>query len=505
MACWKPPQPDKGPYMTRVFQHAASLLRRSVVTLSLGAILVIGTQAVQAKDTGNSNNPHHVSTLPDTTIVTGPSEGSTISDPSPSFTFSSSVSQSSFRCSFDSAAYATCSAAGTAPASPLSNAAHSFAVEAVDRYGNVDPTPALRNFTVAVVTGTAGGGGGTTGGGTTSWGTQSQLCGWGTWSLSTQPLACWRPYSDTASPFNLRLSASPALASNSAQIVSTTVGFGQGSRWNSGDGLTANDWSRPMYFSSATDPAYTVHCTEPWGTCEPEGLHVRLPLASRPAAAGDAALVVVDQAAGKEYDFWQAKKDDANHTLTVSWGGITDIGTATSDGLGSAGNAGDYGGAAGQLRASELMAGTINHALFMTVLCTNGTAVYPASPKSTGRSCSSIGRSNTNAPAMGQHFFLNMTDAQIAALTVKPWQKTVLTAMAHYGMYVGDTGGDGWGIEVESADQYLTAGQADPWVTAGKALGAPTYVSSSGATKYLFDLRNILPYGTALSVAAPTQ
>jgi hypothetical protein len=106
---------------------------------------------------------------------------------------------------------------------------------------------------------------------------------------------------------------------------------------------------------------------------------------------------------------------------------------------------------------------------------------------------------------MGQHFFLRMTDAQITALTVPAWQKTILTALAHYGMYVGDTGGDGWGLKTESADQYLTAGQTDPWVTAGKTLGVPSYVSSNGQTKYLFDLRNIVPWGSALAVAAPTQ
>ena len=33
-----------------------------------------------------------------------------------------------------------------------------------------------------------------------------------------------------------------------------------------------------------------------------------------------------------------------------------------------------------------------------------------------------------------------MSDAQIAALAVPAWKKTILTALAHYGGYVGDTG-----------------------------------------------------------------
>jgi len=259
-----------------------------------------------------------------------------------------------------------------------------------------------------------------------------------------------------------------------------------------------------VYFSTSADPVYTVHCTKSWGTCEPEGMQIHVPAAARAAGAADGSLAIVDQSTGKEYDFWQASKNDSTRTLTASWGGVTDVGSATATGLGSAGNAGGFGLAAGQIRASELAAGHIDHALFMVVYCTNGTSVYPATSASTGRSCSSVGLSNTDAPAMGQHFFLNMSDDQIAALSVPKWQKTVLTAMAHYGMYVGDTGGDGWSVMAESADQYLAAGQADPWVAAAQTLGMPSY-SSSGQTKYTYDLRNAVPYGSALAVAAPTH
>jgi hypothetical protein len=65
--------------------------------------------------------------------------------------------------------------------------------------------------------------------------------------------------------------------------------------------------------------------------------------------------------------------------------------------------------------------------------------------------------------------------------------------MADYGLYVGDTGGGGgFGVEPESSDQYLAAGQQDPWAKLGSQLGVST-----------FDLRNVVPYGTELAVAAP--
>ena len=96
----------------------------------------------------------------------------------------------------------------------------------------------------------------------------------------------------------------------------------------------------------------------------------------------------------------------------------------------------------------------------MVVKCTNGTAVYPAG-SDTGRSCSSIGLSNQNAPAMGQHFVLNMSVAEIEALPDPGWQKTVLRAMAEYGLYVGDTGG-GF-LKVQSGVSFTSMGMGDPW------------------------------------------
>ena len=121
-----------------------------------------------------------------------------------------------------------------------------------------------------------------------------------------------------------------------------------------------------------------------------------------------------------------------------------------------------FGLAAGVIRPSELAAGEIDHALFMVVKCTSGTSVYPAGP-GVGSACAD----KTNAPAMGQHFFLEMTDAQIEALSVPSWQKTILRAMARYGLYVGDTGGSGWGIQFESGSSFTSFGQADPWVGLG--------------------------------------
>ena len=85
---------------------------------------------------------------PQTTITTGPS-GST-SDRTPTFTFSSSQSGSTFACRFDSQPFAPCSGPGAShtPSTALTIGNHTFDVRATDAAKNIDPTPARRAFAV---------------------------------------------------------------------------------------------------------------------------------------------------------------------------------------------------------------------------------------------------------------------------------------------------------------------------------------------------------------------
>ncbi len=242
---------------------------------------------------------------------------------------------------------------------------------------------------------------------------------------------------------------------------------------------------------------FTVQCTQWVSSCEVHGLQVRIPNQAKPAAGGDGHMSVIDQQTGWEWDFWQVtSKPNGGGTLTVSHGGRTMI---DGDGLGSNATAGHFGLAAGVIRPEELRAGEINHALFMVVNCTSGTSVRPADPQS-GRSCSSIGQSNTNAPRMGEHFVLDMTDAEINALPTAEWRKTILRAMAHYGLYVGDTGG-GF-LKVQSGQSWTSFGKADPWKQLGQDLGVPTWSDSKGTFR-LFDLRTTVDWRSQMKVVDP--
>ena len=88
-------------------------------------------------------------TAPDTTIVSGPANGSTITTSSATFGFSGTPGDTAkLQCSLDGGAFANCTSPHTF--SGLANGSHTVAFRAVDAAGNNDPTPAQRTFTVNV-------------------------------------------------------------------------------------------------------------------------------------------------------------------------------------------------------------------------------------------------------------------------------------------------------------------------------------------------------------------
>src|SRR5439155_17095340 len=84
-------------------------------------------------------------TAPNTTIDSSPSSPS--NNTTPTFTFSSSESGSTYECRIDSGSWSTCSSPDTlSPA--LSEGSHTFQVRATDQSGNTDPTPASYTWAV---------------------------------------------------------------------------------------------------------------------------------------------------------------------------------------------------------------------------------------------------------------------------------------------------------------------------------------------------------------------
>ena len=92
-----------------------------------------------------------------------------------------------------------------------------------------------------------------------------------------------------------------------------------------------------------------------------------------------------------------------------------------------------------------------------------------------------------------------MSDAEIAALSVPAWKKTIFPAMARYGMVMGDTGSGSWAIQAESGSTYTSFGYEDRLVSFARSVGAPL---SNG--RYVFNLRDGVDWASRLRVIHPT-
>jgi hypothetical protein len=295
------------------------------------------------------------------------------------------------------------------------------------------------------------------------------------------------------------------VASNSAAIVQKVLSWSLPGNQASGEAETSEDWGHPTYFSQPSDATYTLHATESWGSNSLNGIRIPVPSYARPAGGEDGHMTIVTPE-GWEYDLWRAQAPPAGGgTLSFAWGGRTRI---DGSGLGSGGTASGFGNLAGMIRAPELASGKIDHALFITIKCASANTsfgydtvagtetssyVYPAT--SGGSTCPA---GETNAPPLGAHFMLAMSDAQIQALAVPAWKKAILTALAHYGGYAGDTGGPGFGFMFESSTTYTALGLPDPLVALGQANALPTWQG-----RYVYNIASGVEWEKYLRVLAP--
>lgn len=303
----------------------------------------------------------------------------------------------------------------------------------------------------------------------------------GSYHVGHWPPACWRPYGPE-SPFNRTIPARPRLAPESTAIVRRMASRGwhftdSGARgrfeFQAANPDSPYDGSTPIYWSQPSDPSATIHCTKLWGRCPLEGIRVKIPARARAAASSDGHMAVVDQRSGWEYDFWQPQRP-RHGTLMTSWGGRTRIGPGQGDGLDGDATASDVALLAGTIRAPELAAGSIEHALAVSVPCTSGAVVWPA--RADDLPCARLGRSNVDAPPMGAHLQLDMTAEQIAATGAPAWQRAIMRTMVRYGMFVVDTNGsDDIELAAEGDRTYTSFGFPPRMIATVKRRGAIYY------------------------------
>ncbi|MCH9669423.1 MAG: hypothetical protein K0U76_08455 [Actinomycetia bacterium] len=225
------------------------------------------------------------------------------------------------------------------------------------------------------------------------------------------------------SPFNNRIPARAVVDPNSADMVA-------GISRNHSMHANLVEFGIPIYQVTADAPRTSVKCTiTAWGPC-PFGEHqIPIPQDAKPSPGSDGAMVVIDAAAGRSYEFWQAKPGDA--TWTTSFGAVHPLDGPGWGGFGTGAGASRLGGV---IRISEIERGVIPHALALQVDNACTTDFRAPATKTDG--------SSRRPDCVPQGALIRLDPSvDLAALTLTPAERAVGQALQEYGGYVVDSGG----------------------------------------------------------------
>lgn len=258
--------------------------------------------------------------------------------------------------------------------------------------------------------------------------------------------------------------------------------------------------SHAVCWNSSTDPSFVIDQTGVSGVYiagSVEGLSVKIPELAIPGQDGfDYHLGVIDQTAGKEWAFFKvASKPSGGGTITCEVAGRSDIGDASGTGFTSPAPAFGFSTqaattiTAGCIRGEELEAGEINHALFGVVNGSSRSGVHvPPSART------DLYGTETNKIELGNRFVLNLSETQIDALSIAPWEKIVYKALSNYGCIICDGGGTpgAWvRFQYVSVDSYGPFGQTDPLITYAAAHDASTSTINFSSGNWVYSFTNL--------------
>lgn len=250
----------------------------------------------------------------------------------------------------------------------------------------------------------------------------------------------------SSSPYNVPIPRNPVIERDSSAMVSRLARSG---------GAVANlyAYGDPVFESTASSPLQTVTCTKPWGSCALEERPLRIPRDARPTDGTDGRMIVVDRAAGRACDFWQARRTGSS-TWSTSWGSCTSL---SGSGVGGGGATGaSINALAGVVRTHEIRQGRIDHALsFASDNSCRGEYRWPAM-KTDGGS----GRADCLPAGARVQLDPSIDVDDIPGIT--PAEKAVARALQVYGAYHRDNGGSAMAIAFEAP-----IGEPDPYPAAG--------------------------------------
>lgn len=247
---------------------------------------------------------------------------------------------------------------------------------------------------------------------------------------------------------------------------------------------TSKDYGFPVYYTASRFPGYEVRCRLYCGIPSSPPLVLHIPPNAEPEpgnnfAEGHLAVIDLDRKPAMEYDFWEARLTPA---ADAEKGGVLYAesdgqGPLDGDGLNFVTTHAGFALTLGVLRPADILARSIPHALQIGVPCADNPAylpdraIYPSAAQTGGPACT---EDPSGAPYYGMRVQLKMTDAtidRVAPLRSRfAYLNTIYKALAHYGGFVGDTGGN-FSIRLESPQTYAVLGQPNPWLVLAKRTG----------------------------------
>jgi hypothetical protein len=249
-------------------------------------------------------------------------------------------------------------------------------------------------------------------------------------TVSTSSSTASFPRLYAASAFiNQPVPSSPALASNSAAMVSAAI-TSSASSANFSDNA---DWGVPIMTAAPQSSSYQIGCQ--YYYCDHSFADMHIPTSAQPNTGSDGHLVVL-QPDGSELDLWGGQHTSTGWTSGSRWvesasGPANNCATQSTCGGADVAN---FALAAGLVRPEEIAQGHIDHALAITTPDTRQGYIACPATNSDGK------HTDPNSLPIGAHLQLNPT-VNVAALNIPSWQKVIATALQKYGAYVTDTGG----------------------------------------------------------------
>ena len=185
---------------------------------------------------------------------------------------------------------------------------------------------------------------------------------------------------------------------------------------------------------SASTPRSTVPLSENWGGNPLAGLKVPVPANLKIPPGSDGHVAIADPTTDTVVNLWVTKKTGTG--LAANWGAATALDGDGREHNGSSTGAGIARYAA-VVRASEIAAGTIPHALFFsTNMVKPGEVRYPAT-KTDGSNMDGVG----SPVPEGARVQLDPSIDVDTIPGISSGEKAIAKALQTYGAYVGDNGG----------------------------------------------------------------